>query len=236
MHKVFGFLIMLFGTVLLTVCTLLFLGFLAFEGISGLILFPLIAGILSVFIIKAGYRMYYGKPAEEGPFVNPYVDYTLYEKGELPPVNYPSLGLSPGEVIYFATPANTFVQKEQVVGYSGGSSGFNIRIAKGVTYRTGGSKGAPIRDNVIKYNPGDFIVTNQRVVFIGIKDSFDIPAEKLTAARVVATDAFIILAGNKQKNLQMDTSQAVYALGFTRQLISGGILKAENDDEPQMLE
>ncbi len=152
-------------------------------------------------------------------FVNPYLDCSVYETGILPTINYPNLRLNPNEILYFASPANTFVSKEQVVGYSGGSGGMSVRLAKGITYHSGKSKGSPIRRDVIKYNPGDYIVTNQRLVFIGLKDSFDIPVSKVTAVKPIAKDAFIILKGNTQENIQIDTSQTVYALAMTNQAI-----------------
>ena len=105
---------------------------------------------------------------------NPYVDITPYElKIGFPVVNYQGFFGHTGEIILYATPAATFKDKEQVVGYTGKSAGASIRVAKGMTIRTGGSGGSPIRSAVRKHNPGDLIITNKRVVFIGKDDNFN---------------------------------------------------------------
>lgn len=190
---------------------------------------PLVLCILlcfcAIMLIRSARRQLLGisspkkRKKASGP-VNPYVDCSLYDTADsLPPVNYPNLILAPGEMLYFAALANTFTAKEQVIGYSGGSKGISVRVAKGLTYRTGGSRSTAIRGDVIKYNPGDYIVTNQRLIFIGMKDAFDIPLSKVTAVKPIARDAFTILAGSKQKNVKTEVNQTVYALGMTRQAI-----------------
>lgn len=64
-------------------------------------------------------------------------------------------------------------------------------------------------------------MTNERIVFIGLKDSFEIPVSKVTATKIYAQDAFILLAENKQKNIQIDSSQVKYALAMT--ILAAGI-------------
>ena len=43
------------------------------------------------------------------------------------------------EILIYATPAATFKDKEQIVGYTGKSAGVSVRVAKGVTVRSGGT-------------------------------------------------------------------------------------------------
>lgn len=88
--------------------------------------------------------------------------------------------LKPGETCHYQAPANTIVIKNQVVGYKGGSSGVSVRVAKGVTLRSGSSRGTPIREDVVTRYPGVFTMTNQRFVMTGEK-GFDRQIEKLTA-------------------------------------------------------
>lgn len=88
--------------------------------------------------------------------------------------------LKPGEVCHYQAPANTIVVKNQVVGYKGGSAGVSVRVAKGVTLRSGSSRGTPIRQDVVTRYPGVFTMTNQRFVMTGEK-GFGKPIEKLTA-------------------------------------------------------
>lgn len=163
-----------------------------------------------------------GSDKKKEPFVNPYIaDLSPYDNDMIPEIHYPNLKLRPSEALLFASPANTFTSKEQVVGYSGGSRGMSVHIAKGLTYRTGGTRATPVRSDVLKFNAGDYIVTNERIVFIGLKDSFEIPVSKVTATKIYAQDAFILLAENKQKNIQIDSSQVKYALAMT--ILAAGI-------------
>lgn len=99
---------------------------------------------------------------------NPYADITPYETGVgMPTINYSGFFVQPGECIIYAAPAQTFKDKNQVVGYTGKSAGASFRVAKGVTVRTGSSGGKPIRGTVRDHNYGDLIISNKRVVFIG---------------------------------------------------------------------
>lgn len=153
--------------------------------------------------------------------VNPYVDVEELEAtGQIHPIEYPELILKKEEAVYFATPAKTFTSKEKVVGYEGGSVGGSVRVAKGLTIRTSSSKGSPVRKNVYKFCDGDYVVTNKRVVFLGTEDSFEIPLEKITSIKLIATDAFSIISGTKIKNVLFDESQIKAAYNVTTTLIS----------------
>lgn len=148
---------------------------------------------------------------------NPYVDMTQYDKGiQMPIVHYNNIVLYPGEKLIFAVPAQTFIQKEQVVGYTGGSSGASIRVAKGLTVRKGSSRGIPIRQNVTKFNEGDYIVTTSRLIFLSQNECFEFNIEKVSACKIIAQDSFMIVQGSKQKNICVNIDQAKYAAGFTR--------------------
>lgn len=146
---------------------------------------------------------------------NPYVDITPYELDVgFPIVNYPSFFPQSDEVILYAVPAATFKDKEQVVGYTGKSAGASVRVAKGVTIRTGSSGGSPIRSTVRKHNTGDLIITNKRVIFIGKDDSSDFAVNKISAVKPLSSDSFIIQAGRSSKNILVDPAAVIYAAGF----------------------
>ena len=100
-------------------------------------------------------------------------------KANFPVIDYPGFFPQPHEVVLYAAPAATFKDKEKVVGYTGRSAGASVRVAKGLTVRTGSSGGTPIRDTIRSYCVGDLIVTNKRVVFIGKDDSFDFSISKV---------------------------------------------------------
>lgn len=100
---------------------------------------------------------------------------------ELPVVETPlSIILSPGEICHYQTHASVVTIKEQVVGYTSGSSGVSVRLAKGLTVHSGSSRGRPIREDVEKEFPGIFSVTNKRIIMTGEK-GFEYSLNKLTA-------------------------------------------------------
>lgn len=100
---------------------------------------------------------------------------------ELPVIVAPvSVVLRPGEVCHYQTPASVVEIKERVVGYSGGSGGISVRVAKGVTLHSGRSRSTPIRADVAKEYPGFFTMTDQRMIMTGEK-GFDHPLTKLTS-------------------------------------------------------
>lgn len=176
--------------------------------------------------------------------VNPYVDITPYElKIGFPIVNYNCFFPHRGEVVIYAVPSATFKDKEQVAGYTGTSAGASVRVAKGVTVRTGRSGGQPIRNTVRKCNIGDLIVTNKRVVFIGKDDSFDFALDKITAIKPLSKETFIIQSGRNSKNIFVDSKAVIYAAGFVNYAITlhkdgidinAEIQQAEDETTPEL--
>lgn len=64
--------------------------------------------------------------------------------------------------------------------YVGRSSGFNIRVAKGVYYRTGGFKGSPIETSYMqKIGVGCVCLTDKNLYFSSIEKSLKIPYNKI---------------------------------------------------------
>ena len=153
--------------------------------------------------------------------VNQYVDITPYELHVgFPIVNYTGFFPQPNELIIYAVPASIFKDKEQVVGYTGKSTGASFRVAKGVTVRTGGSGGRAVRDTVRKHSFGDLIITNQRVIFIGKDDNFDFPINKITAIKPLSKETFVVQAGRSSKNIFVEPGAVLYATGFVNYAIT----------------
>jgi hypothetical protein len=100
--------------------------------------------------------------------------------GNLPTVATPTLILQKTELAHWIEPASLI--EERVVGrrYEGSSSGVSFRIAKGVTYRVGASRGRLVVDKAnVAVSSGDLILTNKRLVFRGDKKSFNYRLDKL---------------------------------------------------------
>lgn len=145
--------------------------------------------------------------------LNPYVDITPYElKMGLPFATYNNFYPAEDEVIVYATPAFTFNDKEKVVGYTGRTAGVSVRVAKGVSVRTGGSGGRAIRQNVRETSNGDLIITNKRIVFSGIDDNFDINAKKISVIKPIDRHSFLIQAGRTVKKIIVDEALIIYTM------------------------
>lgn len=99
----------------------------------------------------------------------------------LPIIMGSNLLLGQGEVCHYYGSATFVKTKNVVVGYSGGSRGTSIRIAKGVSFRVGASKAAPVRGDVQERTKGILSVTNKRIVFSANKGAFDKKISSLSA-------------------------------------------------------
>lgn len=87
--------------------------------------------------------------------------------------------INPGEKAYAAVLAN--LMEVQTVGYSANTSGVSLRLAKGVTFRTGGMRGRAAK-GLVNAASGELVITESRVLFSGDRKSFDIPLIKLLNA------------------------------------------------------
>lgn len=100
--------------------------------------------------------------------------------GNLPVVEVPLI-LKQGEVCHFAAPA-TLLEERTRREYVSGSRGVSIRIAKGVYYRIGATKGysVPVRE-IVPVDNGTFYITNQRCLFVGNSKTLSVPHRKLVS-------------------------------------------------------
>ena len=170
--------------------------------------------------------------ASAKPFTNPYVDMSpfLAHVG-MPVVYYPHIQLWPDEMLIYAVPASTYVEKEQVTEYSGSSIGVSVRIAKGLYLRQGANRGQPIRRDIKHFYSGDYVVTNQRLLFLGPQKSFECPVGKVTTVRLIAPNAMVVISGNKNHPIVVNENEIQHVLGFTntalRQLQPSGFGEPE---------
>ncbi|MFM5904600.1 MAG: hypothetical protein ACKORF_00630 [Micrococcales bacterium] len=81
-----------------------------------------------------------------------------------------SLALNKDEqVLYVLNSVGLLESRSNGSSYSGGSQGFSFRVAKGISYRVGGSRGQLVRnpETIQVIDTGSAVFTNQRVVFTG---------------------------------------------------------------------
>lgn len=152
---------------------------------------------------------------------NPYVDITPFVLGisDFPFINYTGFHPDNDEVLIYVTLAATFKDKEQIVGYTGESAGVSVRVAKGVTVRTGGRGGRAVRDTVRQVNMGDLLVTNKRVMFVGKDDSFEFKIEKISTVKQLDRNSFVILSGRSSKNVWVDEDLFPYTYASINDVI-----------------
>ena len=81
-----------------------------------------------------------------------------------------------GEKAYAA--ARGSLQESKTVGYSAGTSGVSVRVAKGVTLRASGTRGKAVK-GLVNIASGELVITDKRVVFAGDRKSFVIALEDL---------------------------------------------------------
>lgn len=127
------------------------------------------------------------------------------------PVVSSNVMLSDGEVCHYCGTATHIKTKNVVVGYSGGSCGASIRIAKGMSVRVGTQKTAPIRGNVQERTPGVLSITNKKIVFSGNRGSFD---KKITALSSVTPyqNGIAFQFGSQQYPLETSESEYIYEI------------------------
>lgn len=101
------------------------------------------------------------------------------EKGNLPEIES-AVPMQAREICHFITDATRLETKIKTVGYTGGSRGVSIRIAKGISYRVGSHRSQPIKKEVTFKYPGTLILTNKRIIFTAVQKGFSIPLNKLT--------------------------------------------------------
>lgn len=127
------------------------------------------------------------------------------------PIVSSNVMLSNGEVCHYCGAATHVKTKNVVVGYSGGSRGTSIRIAKGMSVRLGAHKAAPVRGDVQERTPGVLSITNKRVVFSGNKGAFD---KKITALSAVTPyqNGIAFQFGDQQYPLETSEPEYVYEI------------------------
>ena len=99
--------------------------------------------------------------------------------GTITPIENHGVVLHKGEVAY-ALITGASLMEVQVVGFSAKTSGYSVRVAKGLTLRQSGSRGRADRA-VVASAKGRLVVTSQRVIFASDKKSVSMPHKSITA-------------------------------------------------------
>ncbi len=103
------------------------------------------------------------------------------ESGAVLPIGTPvGLILKKGELCHASLPARLLEERVISRNYKGGTQGISIPLGKGVRFRVGEQKGKFTSESGLKsISEGNFIITNQRLVFSGHLKSVATPISKL---------------------------------------------------------
>ena len=127
-------------------------------------------------------------------------DLEQIQGGGLPVLADVPVILADGEVAHFFGPARRYITKTKAVGRTGSGAGVSVRVAKGVSVRTGGGASRTVYDDVTDSFAGQVVLTNRRIVFLAKQNGFDC---KLDAISAIAPegDRLLIQAGAKTYRL-----------------------------------
>ena len=141
---------------------------------------------------------------------------SLYEAAVLEtsgptPVQSPLLTKA-GEIAVLAVPA-TLSRMVTRTHYVGGSSGFSFPIGHtGIRYRVGTFRGQPVQQQALtKLDDGTFVVSNQRLAFVGRTKSVSVPLGKILHLELYS-DALAVFQEGKENPDFLEMGQPGRAL------------------------
>lgn len=115
-------------------------------------------------------------------------EYELARTCAIVPISVPGMMLHKGEVFYLRTDGDVDVIAEHHhAEYIGGYAGVSMRVMRGLSVRTGSSRGTRLDRTTLDVDDhGTLYVSNQRVLFVGGRKTVDIPF-----TRLVGVEAFV---------------------------------------------
>lgn len=118
--------------------------------------------------------------------------------GRLPVVDAPNLMAKRGEIVHLETSA-ALMKEVAVREWRGGSSGVSFRVAKGVRYRVGSTRGrvVTVGTQLQVADTGLLAITNQRAAYLGSRKTVEMPYSKLIGMQVYS-DGISFSLSNRQ--------------------------------------
>lgn len=108
-------------------------------------------------------------------------DLQTIQAGGLPSLAGVPVVLGDGETACFFAPARRYITKKKAVGRTGSHGGVSVRVAKGVSVRSGGGASQTVYDDVTDAFPGQVVLTNRRVVFLATQNGFECGLDTISA-------------------------------------------------------
>ena len=200
-----------FGLLLVLAGMFLWLGLLVGWGTLGS--GAAVIGILGALLFFSGVFLFYRGQHPKWP-KNKRIK--LDPNQPFPMVESPNIILRPGETCHIMEPVQIGRPKNVVTGYSGKNAGASIRVAKGLSLRTGGSQGKPIRETIYEKYSGTFYVTSQRIIVNAQKLGFEKPITNLSSFELYS-DGLNLMFGNS--SYLIFTKNAAFDLAVIRTIV-----------------
>ena len=134
-------------------------------------------------------------------------DLQQIQGGVLPALVSVPVVLGEDEVAHFFAPARRYITKKKAVGRTSSGGGISVRVAKGVSVRSGGGASQTVYDDVTDAFAGRVILTNRRIVFLAEQNGFECKLSALSAI-MPEGDGLMIQAG--AKNYRLAVAQQGY--------------------------
>ena len=134
-------------------------------------------------------------------------DLQQIQAGGLPVLSSVPVILEEGEQAHFFAPARRYITKKKAVGRTGSGGGISVRVAKGVSVRSGGGASQTVYDDVTDAFDGLAVLTNRRIVFLAKQNGFDCKLSTISAI-LPEGDGLMIQAG--AKNYRLTVAQQGY--------------------------
>ncbi len=126
----------------------------------------------------------------------------MIENGFTPSVDPGPLILKRGEVAHWQESGAIFEEKVVSRGYVGGSSGFSVRLCRGLSYQVGSTRGQMVsRTAQVPVSHGTLTLTNQRLAFTGDRKSVAVPWQKLLECSLYSDGVRFVADGRSKPTL-----------------------------------
>lgn len=179
-HRIFGTIFAFFGA-LFILSAVLGTNYNYESDLWGLLVGGIVIGVFGVLFLTGAMRKAEQTKRTKGVYLTKEQIEKLEQKVELPIIDTPVF-LNYGEVAVYHSQATRQETKNRVIGRTGSYGGGTVRIAKGLSIHTGGSSSRPIYGDVSMQYPGEFIITNERIVFLSNQKGFELKHQNITAA------------------------------------------------------
>lgn len=136
--------------------------------------------------------------------------------GTIPNVDNTPIILADGEQAVHACRAERIETKNRRLGTTGGGAGASIRIAKGVSVRTGGTGSQSIYGDVEMVHAGEFVATTRRIVFVANSRAFE---ESLSDISAISVDGGSLVVMTRKDSYTLRMPMAEYACEIIKRCI-----------------